>query len=235
MLRLTRSRGVDSYYHVLLRGKRREALFSSADDRRALNEIAIDVLQRFDARLHAYCLMPTQFRFLVCIHDRLLTKALRTIATRYSMSRQRSMQAASHLFERPYKAERVDTDGDFLQLLRSIHLMPVVANEVVSPADYLWSSHRAYLGYKSVATIDTEFGLSLLSADSMQARIAYPHFIAGTTEEESNAATNIETSVPTYTELLASRNPLAVARKSALARVGRDRSRSMSRRYLSIY
>ena len=201
-LRATRK---GSYYHIVLRGNGREALFATAQDRRILNAIATEALRRFRATLHGYCLLPNQFRFLVHIDDRLLLRAVRTLVTRYTKYRaQLDQVSASHslrdkaqkgkpqngkpeslqepviskqLFERPYHVQRIHTEREFLALLRRIHLSPVIANTAVTPADYRWSSHRAYLGFNSVAWINTEYGLSLLSADLTAARIAYPQFV----------------------------------------------------------
>ena len=50
-------------YHVILRGNHREALFSSADDRDHLNQLFAEVLQRLDARMHAFCWMTNHVRF----------------------------------------------------------------------------------------------------------------------------------------------------------------------------
>jgi REP element-mobilizing transposase RayT len=244
----------EGFYHVVLSGNRRKVLFSTVDDRRALNAIASEVLQSFAATLHAYCLMPNHFRALVQINDRLLIKALRRIATRYSQHRQRHQKTALHLFERPYTAQRVDTDGDFLNLLRHIHLTPVIANKVIAPDDYLWSSHRAYLGYKSVARITTDFGLSLLAAEPAQARVAYHRFITEGLAQNASRATrrtspfirdNSQSSepaefenappAPTDPSLVDSRVPLPSKSKPALPRFSRSRKRLSSRRFVTIY
>jgi putative transposase len=254
--RLPQFQAADSYYHIVLSGNRRKALFSTVDDRRALNAIAIETLQRFDATLHAYCLMPNHFRALVQIDDRLLSKALRRIATQYSRHRHRHIRPAPHLFERPYTAHRIETDGEFLTLLRSIHLSPVLANRVVAPADYLWSSHRAYLGYKSVAKITTDFGLSLLAVDRTRARVAYHQFITeGLAEdvermiarkskavgaesrpsEPPSVASTDEPPAITKSSFVHSRIQLPTHAKPALPRFGRNRKRLRLRRFLSIY
>jgi REP element-mobilizing transposase RayT len=250
----------EGYFHVVLSGNRRKVLFSTVDDRRAINQIAIDVLERFAATLHAYCLMPNHFRALVQIDERLLIKALRRIATRYSRHRQRHQKSTLHLFERPYTAQRVDTDGEFLNLLRHIHLAPVIANKVIAPDDYLWSSHRAYLGYKSVARITTDFGLSLLAPDTVHARVAYHQFIAeGLAENVQRAVarrapsvrmtahtvadaspseivcpTSISTA-STGTALIESRTPLPTRSQATLPRFGRNPKRWSSRRFMSVY
>jgi REP element-mobilizing transposase RayT len=234
----------DSYYHVVLSGNRRKTLFSTVDDRRALNVIATDTLQRYDATLHAYCLMTNHFRALVQIESRSIIKALRQIATRYSRHRQRHLKPAAHLFERPYVAQRVDTDGDFLNLLRAIHLTPVIANKVIAPADYLWSSHRAYLGYKSVTKVVTEFGLSLLAESPAQARVAYHQFIEQGMAEDFGRAKDAKSRAKSDDAALTqpSANTIGIDAPPSLSdsriqlpRFGRRRKRAGSRRYLSVY
>jgi len=234
---------IDSYYHVVLSGNRRKTLFSTVDDRRALNVIATDTLQRFDASLHAYCLMTNHFRALVQIESRSLIKALRQIATRYSHHRQR-LKPAAHLFERPYVAQRIDTDGDFLNILRAIHLTPVIANKVIAPADYLWSSHRAYLGYKSVTKVVTDFGLSLLAESPTQARVAYHQFIEQGMEEDfgrakkdklRTAGDDSALSEPPANAIGIDTPPSSNNSRIQLPRFGRQRRHAGSRRFLSVY
>jgi REP element-mobilizing transposase RayT len=240
-IKTLRQAGVDSYYHVVLSGNRRKTLFSTVDDRRTLNVIATDTLQRFDGILHAYCLMTNHFRALVQIDSRSLIKALRQIATRYSHHRQRHSRPAPHLFERPYVAQRIDTDGDFLNLLRAIHLTPVIANKVISPADYLWSSHRAYLGYKSVTKVVTDFGLSLLAESPAQARVAYHHFIEqGIAEdfgraERKSAKVDIAIGQPKTEKMSDDTPPSLSDSRIQLPRFSRLRRYAGSRRFLSVY
>src|SRR5712672_2821384 len=133
-------------YHVVLRGNHREALFDAPADRYSLNEIVIDVLQRFDARLHAYCWMTNHLHALVQIGDLPLGKIMQRITMRFSRHRHKALRTTGHLFERRYKAWLVDVDSYFLTLVRYIHLNPVEAGMVRDPAEYLYSSHRAYLG-----------------------------------------------------------------------------------------
>jgi putative transposase len=165
-------------YHVILRGNHREDLFATPDDRYALNEIIIDVLQRFNSRLHAFCWMSNHLHTLIQIGDRPLGKIMQRVAMRYSRYRHRALRTTGHLFERRYKALLVDVDNYFLTLLRYIHLNPVAASIVSDPAEYAWSSHRAYLGIDNLTWLTTDFGLSLFSTDLVHARQAYQQFIA---------------------------------------------------------
>lgn len=242
-------RSTGSYYHVTLSGNRRDPLFSSVEDRRALNRIAFDAMRRYGATLHAYCLMSNHFRVLMQVEDRFLIRSLRRITRLYSHHKQRHLKTPLHLFERPYKAERVETGSDFLQLLRHIHLSPVIANKVVTPGDYLWSSHRAYLGYPSVARVQTEFGLSLFAADPARARVAYHQYIAeGIAEdvgyivekEEELPAPGVQSEPPTQPSTVVEQDEKSdiadpTVKLPILASLDRNRKRKASRKYLAIY
>jgi putative transposase len=175
-----------AHYHVILRGNHREALFGNSQDRCALNDIVADVSSRFEIRIHAFCWMSNHLHALLQIADRPLGQVMQRIAARYSRYRHKSLRTTGHLFERRYRAKLVDVDAYFLALLRYIHLNPVKARIVRDPADYPWSSHRAYLGTESIAWLTTTFGLSLFSTDLARARRAYRQFILQSSADELN-------------------------------------------------
>ena len=173
------------FYHVVLRGNHREALFSTAADRGVLNEIVADAAE--SARVHAFCWMSNHLHMLLQVADEPLGAIMQRIAMRYARHRHKRMQTTGHLFERRYKAQLIDSDAYFLTALRYIHLNPVAANIVADPAHYPWSSHSAYLGVERVAWVTTEFGLSLFGADRQKARLSYAKFINKETHESDSA------------------------------------------------
>jgi len=181
-------------YHVILRGNHREDLFGCPNDRFELNEIVMDVLKRFDARLHAYCWMTNHLHALIQIHQHPLGKLMQRIAMRFSRYRHKSLHTTGHLFERRYKAWLVDVDQYFLALLRYIHLNPVAAHMVDDPADYPYSSHRIYLGIDTATWITSDFGLSLFSNDLQLARQAYRHFMSQSCDHDVESAAHPEDS-----------------------------------------
>ena len=151
MPRPPRLHAAGGYYHVVLRGNHREALFNASDDREVLNEIVMDALQRFDARLHAYCWMTNHLHALMQIGNSPLGKVMQRIAMRYSRYRHRRLRTSGHLFERRYRARLVEVDAYFLAVLRYIHRNPAEAGIVRDPADYPWSSHRAYRQFMNLS------------------------------------------------------------------------------------
>ncbi len=180
------------HYHVVLRGNHREALFSTAGDRRVLDDIVADALTDQGARVHAYCWMTNHLHALVQIGDRPLGGLMHRIAVRYSRFRHRALDTVGHLFERRYRARLVDVDGYFLAVLRYVHLNPVKATLVTDPAQYPWSSHRTYLGLELQPWVTTGFGLSLFSTDECRARTAYAQFMSATVgnDEPEDAIAN---------------------------------------------
>jgi putative transposase len=167
----------NGFYHAVLRGNHREALFDAAADRLALNDIVADVINRFGARVHAFCWMSNHLHTLLQIADRPLGEIMQPIAMRYARHRHKILRTTGHLFERRYRAELVDTDAYFLELLRYIHLNPVAAGIVTDPALYPWSSHKLYLGIEALPWVTTEFGLSLFAADDQHSRLSYAEFV----------------------------------------------------------
>jgi putative transposase len=178
MPRLPRLHVPGGCYHVMLRGNHREPLFTTPADRDALNDIVADVIKRFGARVHCFCWMSNHIHLLIQIADRPLGNIMQRIAMRYSRLRHRQLRTTGHLFEKRYKAKLIDANDYLFALLRYIHLNPVHANMVTDPADYPWSSHRAYLGRESIAWLTTDFGLSLFGSTLEQARHAYATFLA---------------------------------------------------------
>lgn len=164
-------------YHVILRGNHREPLFGDCRDRDVLNGIVSDALSRCGCRIHAFCWMSNHLHALIQISDQPLGKAMQRIAMRYSRYRHKRLDTTGHLFERRYRAKLVDVDEYLLTLIRYIHLNPVKAHLVRDPADFPWSSHRAYLGTESLSWLTTDFGLALFSTDLLQARAAYSRFL----------------------------------------------------------
>ena len=165
------------FYHVVLRGNHREALFSTADDRQVLNDIVADSIGRHGARAHAFCWMSNHLHALLQIDHSPLGAIMQRIAMRYARHRHKTLRTTGHLFERRYRARLIRTDQYFLAALRYIHLNPVAARMVTDPEHYQWSSHQAYLGSAAVPWITTDFGLSLFGADPSRARAAYVQFL----------------------------------------------------------
>jgi putative transposase len=166
-----------AFYHVTLRGNHRQNIFFSPADRRLFEDITCEVLERFAARLHAYCWMTDHVHMLLQVGDAPLGRLMLRIAGRYARSIQKHLRTTGHLFEKRYHPILVDADEYLLELLRYIHLNPVRAHMVDHPTQYPWSSHHAYLGNPTGPWITTDFALSLFHPQRERALDAYRRFI----------------------------------------------------------
>jgi putative transposase len=54
-----------AFYHVTSRGNERKAVFKSKRDRERFLEYLESATQRYDARIHTYCLMDTHYHLLL--------------------------------------------------------------------------------------------------------------------------------------------------------------------------
>lgn len=82
-----------------------------------------------------------------------------------------------HLFQGRYKAILVEPDRYLLALVRYIHLNPVRAGFVPDPADYPWSSHRAYVGQEELPWLCTDWVLSYFAKRLPTGRQRYAAFV----------------------------------------------------------
>jgi REP element-mobilizing transposase RayT len=169
---------------VILRGNHREPLFGADQDRSYLNALVGDVAARFKLRIHAYCWMTNHLHLAVRVGDVPLAKPMQRLAMRYSRHIQRDAGQVGHLFERRFRAILVDADSYLKSLVRYIHLNPVVAGMVVDPMAYRWSSHRDYLGQRTVPWLDTDFVLETFGATVGVARVRYAQFMRSYVDED---------------------------------------------------
>jgi REP element-mobilizing transposase RayT len=108
-----------AYYHVTSRGDRREAIYEDDEDRKSFLEIFRDVVEAFEWRCHAYCLMSNHYHLFVETAHGNLSKGMRQLNGVYTQWSNRRHRRSGHLFQGRYKGILVDTDGYLLELSRS--------------------------------------------------------------------------------------------------------------------
>lgn len=177
MARRLRRHVPGGFYHVTLRGNHRHPIFFSDTDHDLLDTVVAEAVDRLKARIHAYCWMTNHLHLLVQVSDAPLSRLMLRIASQYARRVQASLATTGHLFERRYRAVLVDADHYLLSLIRYIHLNPVRAGIVADPGDYLWSSHRAYLGKTPPPWLYPDFALRLLGGPSSETAARYLAFM----------------------------------------------------------
>jgi REP element-mobilizing transposase RayT len=163
-------------YHVYNRGVNRQLIFFNEGNydffirrmKRYFVPSRVDVL--------AYCLMPTHFHILIVAKlQKFGTRVMQPFATSYVKAINRQQRRVGPLFQGPYRARQVTTDGDLVHLSRYIHLNPVVAGLVSSPAEWRYSSYEEYLGTWATTFLRKEKVLSYFdSPEEYQAFVEDP-------------------------------------------------------------
>lgn len=166
------------FYHVTLRGNHQQAIFFTDSDRGLLNKIVARAVEKFGARLHAYCWMSNHLHMLMQVGLEPLSGVMRQIASEYARAIQIKLITTGHFFERRYHASLVSSDSYLMELVRYIHLNPLRAESVRSVSQFPWSSHHVYVGERTEPWVTTDFCLALFGSDRTRAIAAYRKFLA---------------------------------------------------------
>jgi REP element-mobilizing transposase RayT len=164
-------------YHVMLRGNGGQSIFFDQADRSKFLLLLQYGLEKYQHRIHAFCLMDNHVHLVLQVADIPLSKIMQNLAFRYTQFTNRKQHKTGHLFQGRFKALVVDADNYLLELVRYIHLNPLRAALVDDPSDYGWSSHRCYLGEVVIPWLATDWVLCQLAGSREPARLRYGQFV----------------------------------------------------------
>lgn len=165
-------------YHVFNRGNNRQPTFiSKRDFSRAIQtlkfynfssvgiklssflrfdwERQLGILNKLDkggklVQIFSYCLMPNHFHFLVKqVEEKGISKFLGNFQNSYTRYFNTSHKRDGALFLDQFKAVRIETEDQFIHVLRYIHLNPYSSFVIKTKEEieeYPWSSFKDYLG-----------------------------------------------------------------------------------------
>ena len=137
-----------AFYHITSRGNEQKVVFKSKRDREKFLEYLESATQRYDALIHAYCMMDNHVHLLLETPSANLPQIMRHINGAYTTYFNIKRKRSGHLFQGRYKAILVEVDEYAKELSRYIHLNPVRAGMVDKPEAYQWSSYPYYIGKK---------------------------------------------------------------------------------------
>ena len=185
MARALRVRYPGAFYHVTSRGNERKAVFKSKRDREKFLEYLESATQRYDARIHAYCLMDNHYHLLLETPSGNLSQIMRHINGAYTTYFNVKRRRSGHLFQGRYKAILVEMDEYAKELSRYLHLNPVRAKMVQTPEAYAWSSYRYYIGRQKPAKwLCRDFILGYFGQKVPAAQKAYQKFVSTFVNQE---------------------------------------------------
>lgn len=170
-----------AFYHVMNRGKGRQAIFYDERYYRQFLEALSQAHQRFGLVIHGYCLMPNHYHLLLETPRGNLSRCMRHINGVYTQAFNQLRRTDGPLFRGRFKALLVDADSYFLQLSRYIHRNPIDGRRplVERLIDFPWSSYPDFFQRKAPAWLESAFTLS-----QVQSQKAYKTFVEGDIDDE---------------------------------------------------
>jgi REP element-mobilizing transposase RayT len=146
----------------MARGNRRQLIFRESQDYRIYLHRLTRYRQRFEAIIHAYCLMPNHVHILIQAGPPPLAKLMQALQQSYTQYFNHAYATVGHLFQGRYKAFVCHRDSHLATLVRYIHLNPVRAGLVARAEAYPYSSHLLYLRGGATTLLDPAPVLGLL-------------------------------------------------------------------------
>ena len=146
---MPRARRLDyagAWHHVMNRTIDSLVLFSDDVDRRIFVTELRDALCEFQGELHGYCLMSNHYHLLVHTPDGSLSNIMQRSSSVFTQKINNRRERDGPLFRGRFNSVTPDDDPHLLNISAYIHLNPVKAGLVQSPADWEWSSAGAYFG-----------------------------------------------------------------------------------------
>jgi len=155
----------NAFYHVINRGRGRQAIFHGPRYYQAFLDSIEEANQRSGLIVHAYCLMGNHYHLLVQTPRDKLSRCMRHVNGVYTQRYNRMKKTDGPLFRGRYKATLVEADAYLLQLTRYIHRNPLETPRplVKNLTEYRWSSYPAYINLASAPRwLEREFSYELL-------------------------------------------------------------------------
>ncbi|WP_310389209.1 transposase [Roseateles sp.] len=133
-------------YHVSSWSEAGTAAFADDGDRAAFLGLLAQTMQRFDAQVLAYCLLPDHYHLLLYTGRANLSRLMRHLGGVYAQQHKRQRRVDGALFHGRFKAVLVDREVHLLDACRYVELNPLRLGLVQTAQQWAWSSCRAHVG-----------------------------------------------------------------------------------------
>ena len=169
----------DGIFHVFARGNRRQPIYLDDVDRRRYLALLGGVVNQYDWRCLAYCLMENHVHLLLETPRANLAVGMQWLHGLHAQTFNERHGRSGHLFQGRYGSVRVTTDAQLWMLVRYLAVNPVKAELCERPADWLWSSHGAFTGSRLPHWLDHSRLLQYFAAAGGDPVQRYAAMIAG--------------------------------------------------------
>lgn len=163
----------DSIFHIGCRGVDRQPIFLTDHDRLFFRDAMREAIDDSDAREAAHCLMPNHFHWAIATRKDLFDRMVHNVMTRHAVRFNRLYSRTGHLFEGRHWSFLCEDIDHIENAIAYIHLNPVRAGIVLTPADWRWSSFSAWNGgQEGGVDLDRLSEITGRSVDELRARHA---------------------------------------------------------------
>lgn len=174
-----------AYYHVMNRGHRKFDIFEDISDYREFIKLMKELVEIYQVRIIAYCLMPNHYHLFLHTPFGHLSRPMRHLNGIYTQRFNRKYHLDGPLFKGRYKSIIVDSEHYYLELIRYIHRNPIRSGFESKLGGYPWSSHQAYLNInRKNDWIFNNEALARFGFDRMQQLKAYIKYVSDDDSED---------------------------------------------------
>jgi putative transposase len=143
MPRKSRKEEPGASHHGFPRGSNRADIFRDDGDRQTFLVILKGIIEAYDWRVLAYCLMRNHFHVVVETPLANFGQGMQRLLSTYATHYNRRYDRQGHLFNRPFKSERIKDEQQLAVAIEYVAVNPVRAGLCAEAADWRWSSHGA--------------------------------------------------------------------------------------------
>jgi hypothetical protein len=134
------------FHFLLLFSANGKPVFGDDEDRRRLNRIVCEVVAELQVRVHAHCWLNNEIEVLAETGPIQPERLIRKIAATYTDAVAGRLGRNGTLFADNPVAYEPGTRAELVDIVRSMHVRPVVLDLAEDCLNYPWSSVRAYRG-----------------------------------------------------------------------------------------
>lgn len=137
-------------HFLLLFSANGKTVFGGDEDRRKLNEIVAGIVAELRVRVHAYCWLNNEIEVVAETGDVAPERLIRKIAASYTEAAGDRLGRNGILFSDNHICHEPATRSELVDIVRSMHVRPVMLDLAEDFVSYPWSSARAYSGLEDL-------------------------------------------------------------------------------------
>ena len=138
------------FHFLLLTSASGKSVFGGDEDRRRLNDIVSEVVAELNVRVHAHCWLNNEIEVVAETGAVAPERLLRKIAASYTSAVGGRIGRNGILFSEQHICYEPGSESELVDIVRSMHVRPVMLDLTEDCVNYPWSSVRAYRGLEDI-------------------------------------------------------------------------------------